>query len=116
MTRETDKNLIPNNERTPEEVRENARKGGIKSGEVRREKKRMKEMLEMLLEKELTNSNGEKATTLEAMMTACIKKALKGDIKANEFIRDTTGQKPQDKMQIEIDRPIIYDDVPKGEK
>ena len=114
MTKETDNNLIKI--RTTEEAREKGRNGGIKSGEVRREKKRMKEMLEMLLEKELSNSKGEKTTTLEAMMTACIKKALKGDIKANEFIRDTIGQKPKEQMQIEVDRPIIYDDVPKEVK
>ena len=57
-------------------------------------KKTMREVLDILMEKQLTNAKGEKATTLEAMMTACIKKALTGDIKANEFIRDTLGQKP----------------------
>lgn len=32
-------NLIPNNKRSPREVRENGRKGGIASGEARRKKK-----------------------------------------------------------------------------
>ena len=32
-------NLIPNNERSPEELREMGRKGGIKSGESRRRKR-----------------------------------------------------------------------------
>lgn len=114
MTKETDNNLIKI--RTTEEAREKGRNGGIKSGEARRKKKTMREVLDILMEKQLTNAKGEEATTLEAMMTACIKKALKGDIRANEFIRDTIGQKPQDKMQIEIDRPIIYDDVPQTEK
>jgi hypothetical protein len=43
-----EKNLIPNDERSPSEVRENGRKGGIKSGEVRREKAKMKSAVKLL--------------------------------------------------------------------
>ena len=41
MKRKIDKypNLIPNNERSPNELREMGRKGGIKSGESRRKKR-----------------------------------------------------------------------------
>ena len=41
MKREIDKypNLIPNTERSPNELREMGRKGGIKSGESRRKKR-----------------------------------------------------------------------------
>ena len=93
-------NLKSNSERTPEERKALARKAGKKSGEARRKKKTMREMLDYLLEKEVTNSKtGEKATTLEAVMTACIKKAIAGDIKAAEFIRDTIGQKPKDTVE-----------------
>lgn len=84
----------PFNKLTPSEHRKIAKKGAKKSAEVRREKKTMREMLDYLLEKEITNNKGEKATTLEAMMTAVCKKAISGDIKANEFVRDTTGQRP----------------------
>lgn len=62
-------------------------------------RKTMREMLDYLLEKELTSKNGEKATTLEAMMTAMIKQGLNGNVKAVEFIRDTTGQKPTEKVE-----------------
>ena len=82
-----------------EEAKKNGRKGGKKSGEVRRQKKTMRAMLDYLLEKELTSKNGEKATTLEAMMTAMIKQGLNGNVKAVEFIRDTTGQKPTEKVE-----------------
>lgn len=44
-----DKNLIPNSERSPSEVRENGRKGGIKSGEVRREQKTYRDMAKAML-------------------------------------------------------------------
>ena len=38
-------NLIPNTERTPEELREMGRKGGIASGKARRRKKALLKML-----------------------------------------------------------------------
>ena len=40
-------NLIPNTERSPEELREMGRKGGIKSGESRRRKRDMLKMAKM---------------------------------------------------------------------
>ena len=50
-----DKNLIPNSERSPSEVRENGRKGGIKSGEVRREQKTYREMVKTMLSAQVTD-------------------------------------------------------------
>ena len=105
-------NLRPfDSNQSREEAKKNGRKGGKKSGEVRRQKKTMREMLDYLLKKELTGKNGEKATTLEAMMTAMIKQGLNGNVKAVEFIRDTTGQKPADKQEITGDikttNPVI---------
>lgn len=51
-------NLIPNSERSPEEVRENGKKGGIKSGEVRKEKATFKKALEWLLESNISFTEG----------------------------------------------------------
>ena len=45
-------NLIPNSERTPEELQEMTRKGGIASGKARREKKLMSQIYAEFLEKE----------------------------------------------------------------
>ena len=45
-----EKNLIPNEERTPRERRENARKAGIASGKARREKKTIQNILKTLFE------------------------------------------------------------------
>ena len=39
------KGLIPNTERTPEELAANGRKGGLKAAEKRRKKKQMRELL-----------------------------------------------------------------------
>ena len=63
------------------------------AGKQRR--KSMKEMLDYLLEKEITNKQGEKATTLEAITLSLIKQGLNGNVKAFEVIRDTIGKKPK---------------------
>lgn len=75
--------------RSESEARENGKKGGIKSGEVRRARKTLKEELLLLLES---------GNTQNKISLALIKKALKGDIKAFEVIRDTIGEKPVDKQ------------------
>lgn len=51
-----EKNLIPNEERTPSERRENARKAGIASGKARREKKTIQKILEDLLDGQIKDS------------------------------------------------------------
>jgi hypothetical protein len=44
------KNLIPNTERTPEELREMGRKGGIASGKARRKKRDLQKAAKIWLE------------------------------------------------------------------
>lgn len=101
-------NLIPANKRSKEEVRRNSAKGGRKSGEVRRQKKLLKECLDELLEKEWENRQGEKMSGAEAISVAVFKKALAGDMKAYEIVRDTAGQKPVDKVMLaEVDQNTI---------
>lgn len=78
-----------------------ARKGGIASGIAKREKKTIREELERLLEKELKNKNGEKITTREAMSTAIIAQAVKGNVKAFVAIRDTLGEKAPEIMMMQ---------------
>ena len=85
-----EQNLIPNSMRSPKEVRENGKKGGIKSGEVRKARKTLKETLLMMLEEGNTQDN---------ITLALLDKALKGDTKAYEVIRDTVGEKPTDKIE-----------------
>ena len=87
--------------RTEKEARIKGQNGGIKSGEVRRAKKTMKEMLDYLLEKEIENKKGDKASTQEAITIALIKQALNGNVKAYEVIRDTIGEKPENKIKLD---------------
>lgn len=83
-------NLIPNSQRTPTELREMTRKGGIKSGEVRRARRSFKESFVNEL------SEGK---TQEDIVRMVIEKARQGDIKCVEFIRDTIGEKPTEKVE-----------------
>ena len=76
---------------SPNEARENGKKGGKKSGAVRRERKALKEELLLLL------SSGD---IQERISLALIEKALSGDVRAFETIRDTIGEKPTDKQEI----------------
>ena len=107
-------NLIPQSERTKAEQREIAKKGGIASGKSRREKKAMKDTLNELLSmplksgkaadvetiKNLAALKGKNITVQEAIMLAQIQKALKGDTKAAEYIRDTSGQKLKEAIEL----------------
>lgn len=45
-------NLIPNTERSPEELREMGRKGGIASGKSRRRKRELQKLVNMLIDKQ----------------------------------------------------------------
>lgn len=101
-------NLIPNSKRSPSEVRENSRKGGIKSGKVRRERRKLKEELELLLKQE---------NYQERICLSLINKAIKGDVRAFETIRETIGENYKDvKIAEDIStRVIIVDDLPSDE-
>lgn len=66
-----DKNLIPNSERSPSELREMGRKGGIRSGEVRRQNKRIRENAELLAKIFTESEDGKK-------LIADLKKQLRG--------------------------------------
>ena len=116
-----EENLIPNSERSPEEVRENGRKGGIKSGETRRRQKNTRQILEMLAtlpfnanskkEKELRDQIvklgiPENEITVElAMNYAQYLTAMSGkynSVNAATYVRDTLGDKPADNMNVEL--------------
>lgn len=95
-----EQNLTPFTERSKSEVRELNRKGGIKSGETRRRKRDIRMALEALLEKEYTDKNGVTMTGVEAIALKQMEKAMKGDTRAFEVVRDTVGQKPIERVQV----------------
>ena len=93
------KNLVSLAERTTSEQREIAKAGGRASGESRRKRKSLREQLEILLE----NGN-----TQESIAVALVEKAMSGDVRAFEVLRDTIGEKPVDKVvTAEVDPAVI---------
>lgn len=97
-----EQNLIPNSERTPSELREQTQRGGIASGEARRRKRDIRLALEALLEKDISDKHGNTMSTAEAIALKQIEKALKGDTKAFEVVRDSAGQKPNDRIDLTV--------------
>lgn len=89
--------------RSKKEARERGRKGGIKSGETRAQRKTLREELLVLLETKVENK-----TIQEKISFSLIQEALSGNVKAFETIRDTIGEKPQDKVNIsgEVNNPF----------
>lgn len=87
---------------------EEAKRGGKKSGESRRNKKIIRDCLEILLEKRMKDQDGITMTGAEAIALTAFQRALNGDMKAMEFVRDTAGQKPADKVLVaDVDPSVI---------
>lgn len=100
--------------RSPNEARKNGKKGGLKSGEIRRQRKTFKLALEQVLstiasEKWIHNRAMKecfdpKLSLGENLAIAQVLNAINGDTKAYEVIRDTIGEKPVEKIEVnEID-------------
>lgn len=106
-----EENLIPFNERTESERSEISKKAGKASGVARRKKKAMRQAAAELLNMNISGSKGEvnsaikqrlrafgydpeDATFQDAMLVGVMLRALKGDVRASEFIRDTAGNNP----------------------
>jgi len=116
------KNLkpIPITERAPEERKEICRKGAAAVQKIQGEKRTAREALDRILsilatENIIDNSDidtdlakrlqreNPAMTLYDLMQGVALGKALSGNIKAAEYIRDTNGDKPQDKVKIDAD-------------
>lgn len=95
-----------------EEARVRGRKGGKASGKARREKKDMRETFLEILDMPMKAGKLSDAKTLEGLLAAknlragqkmalnILAQALDGDVRAAEFVRDTSGQKPVQQMEV----------------
>lgn len=108
---------------TTSEARKRGKKGGVKSGKARKERKAMKETAEMILGltlydgtvtdlediQSMVAANGKNITVQDAIILKQAQKALKGDIRAAEFIRDTSGNRPtnEQRMDVAVDNGFI---------
>ena len=113
MAKRKEDNLIPNNERSPIEVRENGRKGGVASGEARRRKKSMRELAKIVNSLPLSPKNkaqmpeGIKEDDMTFQMGFIIKvyqQALKGDTKAMKLWVDLSNTLDEEKNKLEINK------------
>lgn len=106
-----------------EEAKERGRKGGIASGKARREKKLMRETLDIILSMPMKNGKnadvesirsfaalkGKNISVQEAILIAQVQKAMKGDTKAAEYVRDTIGQKPGESIEMSMNLPVFFE-------
>lgn len=112
-----EKNLIPNSERTPSELREITKKGGIKSGEVRRQKKTLSELAKMIAENPAPTTAKKKLTKMgisdeDANNNACIvaavyDKAIKGNMQAVDKWEQLVAVSKSDESKYELPARVL---------
>ena len=107
--------------RTKEEAKKRGKAGGIASGKARREKKAFRETLEAILGMAMKGGSdvsvddiqsfaeieGRNISVQEAILVAQIQKALTGDTRAAEYVRDTIGENPSTKVEAEVVIPVF---------
>ena len=111
-----EKNLIPNSERTPEELRRITSAGGRASGVSRRRKKSLKEAAELYLSLPVSDKRAwnklakdgvdpEDVDNQMAIIAGLSIKAAKGDAKAAKVLFDLIGDqsKAEDEVKVVID-------------
>ena len=122
MPRGNKENMRPMNTLTIEEQKKIASAGGKASGKARRNKVLLKDCINILMEQKVLDPNtGKKITGAEQLSVNLWLKALsEGDTakaaKAFEVLRDTSGQKPADKIeQTNTNITIDFGDMPDGD-
>lgn len=111
-----EQNLIPVTKRTKSEAREISKKGGQASGESRRKKKSMKQELDAILSLSAAEENviafdgiiskDSDASNQTLVMASAVKQALKGNVKAMQFIVNVMGGTDKEKKQMRLDKRL----------
>lgn len=107
-----EKNLIPNSERTPEELRRITSAGGRASGVARRRKRSMREAADLYLSMPVSDRkkwnkiakegvDPEDIDNQMAMIIGLTQKAMNGDAKAAKIIVDLIGVEEEDHTEVE---------------
>ena len=110
-----DKNLIPNSQRSPSELKAMTSKGGKRSGEVRRQRKTQREQLQLLLSLPLKNPKAKEQIknlgiedteinnqmAMNVAMFNLILKGGKGAVQAYNSINDLIGDNEKRKLELE---------------
>jgi hypothetical protein len=96
-------------ENDTEEASKRGKIGGPASQDTQKTRRSIKEILEELSRRTVTAEEAEEygmeegTSLLEAASLAQFRRAMKGDTKAAEYVRDTLGEKPADKISAEIE-------------
>ena len=97
-----EQNLIPQAHKLTVEEQS---KGGKASGKARRRRKLMREALDELLSREYTDRSGNQIQGVEAISMKAFQAAMDGDLKAIEFIRNTCGEAPIQRVEVDTIDP-----------
>lgn len=95
-------------ENNKEQASKMGKLGAPASNNSQSTRRTIKEILEELSKKTVTAEEAEEyglkegTTLLEAANLAQIRRAMRGDTKAAEYVRDTLGEKPTDKISAEV--------------
>lgn len=108
------KNGNPSHELTAED----RRKGAYRANKIRHEKKLLKDLAMELLSsdsapniaKSLQKIGIDDVSNGMAIMVGQLKEAMKGNTRAAEFLRDTSGQKPKEELSIDNPVSITFED------
>ena len=124
-----DKNLIkPKRDQTAEQRKAAASKAGKAAAKKRREKKQMQEIAKIVLHMPFEGTDAQlddleglsfedypdrKLTVSEISILKVAKKAMRGDIAAIQFLRDTAGEKPVEQIEVSADIGAACDEIGK---
>lgn len=86
---------------------EDSVKGGKASVEARRRRKAFAEAFEVLLSREFQDRNGNKLQGVDAIAAKAFQAAMDGDLKAIQMIRDTVGEQPVQRVEVDTIDPQV---------
>ena len=124
-----DQNLIkPKRDQTAEQRKAAASKAGKAAAKKRREKKQTQEIAKIVLHMPFEGTDAQlddleglsfedypdrKLTVSEISILKVAKKAMRGDIAAIQFLRDTAGEKPVEQIEVSADIGAACDEIGK---
>lgn len=91
--------------------KETARIAAENSAKTRARKKTFREEFEQELAALIKDGNGNQTTVKNAITKTTVQKAIKGDLRAIELIRDTIGEKPAENIILFEADPVIIAEI-----
>lgn len=90
---------------------ESAVKAAQKTHEVRRQKRTFREEFEAELAAMIRDKAGNEISVKNAITKTAVQKAIKGDLRAIELIRDTIGEKPAENIVLFEAEPAVITEI-----